>query len=81
MIASAFLATTKIAAGVIGNFERMVRIADGTGIPLDRIVDAMTSDFRAEFGSPVHILGEFSDAIEGVLIDGEPQAEQGYKHF
>ena len=23
------------AAGVIGNFERMVRIADGTGIPLE----------------------------------------------
>ncbi len=38
------------AAGVIGNFERMVRIADGTGIPLDGIVDALTSDFRAELG-------------------------------
>jgi hypothetical protein len=38
------------AAGVIGNFERMVRIADGTGIPLDRIVDALTSGFRAELG-------------------------------
>jgi hypothetical protein len=38
------------AAGVIGNFERMVRIADGTGIPLDGIVDAMTADFRGELG-------------------------------
>ena len=38
------------AAGVIGNFERMVRIADGTGIPLDRIVDALTSGFRGELG-------------------------------
>ena len=38
------------AAAVIGNFERMVRIADGTGIPLDGIADAMTSDFRAELG-------------------------------
>jgi hypothetical protein len=38
------------AAGVIGNFERMVRIADGTGIPLDGIVEVMSSDFRQELG-------------------------------
>ncbi len=38
------------AAGVIGNFERMVRIADGTGIPLDGVVDALTSDVRGELG-------------------------------
>ena len=38
------------AAAVIGNFERMVRIADGTGIPLDGVVDALTSGFRAELG-------------------------------
>jgi hypothetical protein len=38
------------AAGVVGNFERMVRIADGTGIPLDGIVDALTSDLRGELG-------------------------------
>ena len=38
------------AAGVIGNFERMVRIADGTGIPLDGMVDAMSGDFREELG-------------------------------
>ena len=38
------------AAAVIGNFERMVRIADGTGIPLDGLVDVMSSDFRHELG-------------------------------
>lgn len=38
------------AAGVVGNFERMVRIADGTGIPLDGVVDALTSDVRSELG-------------------------------
>ncbi len=38
------------AAGVIGNFERMVRIADGTGIPLDGLVTAMSSDIREELG-------------------------------
>lgn len=38
------------AAAVIGNFERMVRIADGTGIPLDSIVTAMSDDFREDLG-------------------------------
>ena len=38
------------AAGVIGNFERMVRIADGTGIPLDGVVNALTSDLGEELG-------------------------------
>lgn len=36
------------AAAVVGNFERMVRIADGTGIRLDGVVDAMSGDFRGE---------------------------------
>lgn len=34
------------AAGVIANFQRMVRIADGTGIPLDEPVAALTADIR-----------------------------------
>jgi hypothetical protein len=38
------------AAAVVGNFERMVRIADGTGIPLDGIVVALSNDFREELG-------------------------------
>jgi len=38
------------ACGVIGNFERMVRIADSTGIPLDAPVTAMTADIRGELG-------------------------------
>ena len=36
------------AAGVIGNFQRMVRIADGSGIPLDRVVEMVSSDLRDE---------------------------------
>ena len=36
------------AAGVASNFERMVRIADATGIPLDSFLDEMTVDIRAE---------------------------------
>ena len=38
------------AAGVLGNFERMVRIADGTGIPLDGVASALSSDFRQDLG-------------------------------
>jgi len=43
------------AAGVIGNFQRMVRIADGTGIQIDGAVRALSEDFRADIG-----LEEFS---------------------
>ena len=38
------------AAAVIGNFERMVRIADSTGIPLDTPVNVATSEIRGELG-------------------------------
>ncbi len=38
------------AAGVIGNFQRMVRIADGTGIPLDAPVKFMSAGMREELG-------------------------------
>jgi hypothetical protein len=38
------------AAAVIGNFQRMVRIADGTGIPVDTVVRTLTEDFREEMG-------------------------------
>ncbi len=45
------------AAAIIGNFERMDRIADGTGIPLDTPVAAMTADLREDLG-----LNEFGSA-------------------
>jgi hypothetical protein len=38
------------AAAVASNFERMVRIADATGIPLDAPLDAMTASMRADLG-------------------------------
>jgi hypothetical protein len=37
-------------AAVVGNFERMVRIADGTGIPLDGMVTALSGDIREDLG-------------------------------
>ena len=38
------------AAAVVGNFQRMVRIADGTGIPLDGMVLSMSDDVREDLG-------------------------------
>lgn len=38
------------AAAVASNFERMVRIADATGIPLDAPVAALTADLRDRLG-------------------------------
>jgi hypothetical protein len=38
------------AAAVAANFERMVRIADATGVPLDAPLDAMSAEMRAELG-------------------------------
>ena len=38
------------AAAVVGNFERMVRVADGTGIPLDGPLNGLTGDIREDLG-------------------------------
>jgi hypothetical protein len=38
------------AAGVASNFQRMVRIADGTGIPLGEGLETRSQDVRAELG-------------------------------
>ena len=38
------------AACVVGNFQRMVRIADGTGIPLDPPMNALSSDIQRDLG-------------------------------
>ena len=45
------------AAGVIANFQRMVRIADGTGIPIDGPLDILSADIRHEIG-----INDFSSA-------------------
>ena len=49
------------AAGVIGNFQRMVRIADSTGIPVDAGTAEITADIRDDLG-----LNDFVSArVEG----------------
>ena len=45
------------AAGVIANFQRMVRIADCTGIELDAPVFALTADLRDELGINAYLSG------------------------
>ncbi|NNL64742.1 MAG: hypothetical protein HKP30_00735 [Myxococcales bacterium] len=45
------------AAAVVGNFERMTRIADATGIPLDPPVNLLAGDLQGELG-----LNEFGSA-------------------
>ena len=45
------------AAAVAANFERMVRIADGTGIPLDTPVRMVTAELRDQLS-----LGRFRSA-------------------
>jgi len=37
--------------------------------------------FREQFRLPVTVLGQFSDAFPGVLIDGAPPSKTGYSHF
>ena len=62
------------AAAVASNFERMVRIADGTGIPLDAPLDLLSQDLRAElhlqrFGSAANtpVPGPVIRTLGGVL--------------
>jgi hypothetical protein len=38
------------AAAVVGNFQRMVRIADGAGIEVDGAMRTLSEDFRQELG-------------------------------
>jgi hypothetical protein len=53
------------AAAVIGNFERMTRIADATGIPLDAPVNIMTESLRAELG-----IDHYGSSADRKLVKG-----------
>jgi len=65
------------AAAVVGNFERMVRIADGTGIPLDGVVEALSADLQQDLGldafesrrstGSAGLARAFSPAVRGVM--------------
>ncbi len=49
------------AAGVVANFQRMVRIADGCGIPLDDFTQRASEEWRAGLG-----LHEFASAANTI---------------
>ena len=54
------------AAAVVANFERMVRIADGTGIPLDKPMALLTVDMRSELGIDRYGSASETPEIRGV---------------
>jgi hypothetical protein len=56
-------------AAVASNFQRMVRIADSTGIPLDGPVTAMTVDIRGELE-----LGRFASSANTCEAGALPRA-------
>ena len=51
------------AAAVIAHFQRMVRIADGTGIQLDPQMAALTTDIRKQLG-----INNYASAARGGLL-------------
>ena len=55
------------AAAVVGNFERNVRVADATGIPLDDFLEELSADFRSEMGV---------DAFASKANDQQPEVEE-----
>jgi hypothetical protein len=57
------------AAAVIGNFERMVRIADGTGIPLDTPINVATESIQVELG-----IDQFDSASRTASVKGWQRA-------
>ena len=68
------------AAAVVGNFQRMVRIADGTGIPVDAVVQTLSDDFREEIGLEKFV----SRRTEGIGAVGRalgPVARGAFKTF
>ena len=52
-------------AAIVGNFERMVRIADGTGIPLDAPVALISADLQDSLGVRAFGSAERTPEIRG----------------
>ena len=57
------------AAAVVGNFQRMVRIADGTGIPVDGGMNALTAGMREDLG-----IDRFGSAANTAEVSGAAKA-------
>lgn len=53
-------------AAIVANFQRMVRIADGTGIPLDAPVAWISAGIREELGLDAYGSADLTPAVTGV---------------
>ena len=53
----------------MGNFQRMVRIADGTGIPVDSRMNALTAGMREDLG-----IDRFGSAANTAEVSGAAKA-------
>ena len=54
------------AAGIIANFQRMVRIADGSGIPLDAPLSLISADLRDELGISDYASADATPKVVGL---------------
>ena len=57
------------AAAVVANFQRMVRVADGTGIPLDSQLNTLTAGLREDLG-----IDQFSSAANTAKVGSAAKA-------
>ena len=69
LLAAAGPAALVDAAAVVGNFQRMVRIADGTGIPIDSRMNALTAGMREDLG-----IDRFGSAANTASVSGAAKA-------
>jgi hypothetical protein len=53
------------AAAIVANFQRMVRIADGTGIPLDSPLAMVSVDLRSELGIDAYGSADATPPVSG----------------
>lgn len=54
------------AAGVASNFQRMVRIADTLGIPVDPAMQVLSEDIRAELGIDEYLSASNTQPVRGL---------------
>ncbi len=54
------------AAGIVANFQRMVRIADGSGIPLDTPLALVSAGMRDELGIDAYGSADATPAVVGL---------------
>lgn len=69
------------ACAVIGNFQRMVRIADGTGIPLDAPVLMISDDFREAIGIDAYGSASHTTPLTGLAKFSAPLLRRASRYI